>query len=98
MPDPRIIRWEDPPPAKGNPRPVSRGGSKYDPVAAELMTRPGVSAVLYEGWSRGTADTLATRIRRGEISSFPPGDFEASVRTVNYQYRVYASYVGGDNE
>lgn len=94
----QIIRWEEPPPARGNARPVNRGVSKYDQVAAELMTRPGKSAVLYDGWSRGSADTLATRIRRGEITSFPPGDFEAVVRTVNYRCLVYASYVGPEEE
>lgn len=90
-----VIRWEEPPPARGNPRPIGRAGSKYDPVAVELMARPGESAVLYEGRSRGSADTLATRIRRGEISCFPQGEFEAAVRTVGGQYLTYARYVGG---
>lgn len=95
MVEPRIIRWEEPPPARGNLRPAVGAGSKYDPIAVELIARPREWAVLYEGWSRGSADTLATRIRRGEISCFPRGDFEAAVRTVNYQYRTYACYVGG---
>lgn len=90
-----VLRWEEPPPAKGNHRSGSiPRGSKYDMIAVELIARPNEWAVIHEGWSRSSADNLAIRIRRGEISCFTAGEFAAVVRTVSYQYRVYARYVG----
>jgi len=95
----QIIRWEEPPAPRGNPRPPGRSGSRYDRIAVDLIAAPGRSGVVYEGASHHTANNLAFRIRRGEISSFAPGgDFDACVRIVDDVPTVYARYLGHQEE
>lgn len=99
MPEPaRIIRWEEPPPARGNVRPAPRTGSRWDKVAVELISRHGRAAVIHECVSRNTANNLAHRVRRGEVSCFAPaGDFGATVRASGAVNCVYAWYIGEED-
>ena len=93
------IIWEDPPPGRGNHRPGGRTGSQHDKTAVELIANPGRWARIHAYTSRNTASNLASKISRGWISCFAPaGDFDACVRTVNYEHRVYARYLGDGAE
>lgn len=95
----RIIRWEEPPPARGNVSPGRLPGSKYDGVAAELRSNPGRWARIQNARSRNVADALTARIRSGQIQCFGlRGDFDACARTVGGTHRVYARYVGDGGE
>lgn len=90
-----VIRWEEPPPGRGNPRGSRPPGSKYDRLAVELAANPDRWALIQQGPSRTNADNLAHRIRGGLISCFaPPGYFDACVRTVGDVHCVYARYCG----
>lgn len=89
-----IIRWEAPPPARGRTACAGRQVGRYDRVALDLIGRPGEPALIRICRKRYAADNLAMAIRRGWISSFPAGDFQAVSRTVGGQHRVYAWYLG----
>jgi hypothetical protein len=90
-----IIRWEEPPPPRGNLGSGRPPGSKYDRLTVELLARPGRSALIHEGLSRSTADSLVSRINSGQIRCFQPrGDFEACARKVDGTCRVYVRYSG----
>lgn len=91
---PRILRWEDPPPSERHPFGRNYRDSMFTPIAAELLDHPGRWAVLYEG-DKNRAGDLANRVRYGTVRCFAPaGDFEGIFRRVGDRYAVYARYVG----
>ena len=95
----QIIRWENPPPPSRVGRAPRSVVSRYAKVAVELIARRGDYAVIRESQSRSTADNVALRIRRAEISCFAPaGDFDAVVRLVGGVHCVYACYLGDGDE
>lgn len=88
----RIIRWEDPPRARGKGEHAAF--SRYAGVANEMRSRPGEWAVIQER-PGPTGSGLATHIRMGQMYCFTPaGDFDACTRQVNGIATVYARYVG----
>lgn len=93
----KIIRWEEPPPAKAATRPQA-GHSRYAAIAAELRAHRGRWAVVYEGRTTG-GTALATHIRMGHMKCFTPaGDFEATMRAINGRGLVYARYLGDEEQ
>lgn len=92
---PRIIRWEEPPPSPHAHGRRGRSGSKWDGVAAELVSRPGRSAVIHESVARGPATSLASYVNAGRTTCFAPGGrFQARLRLIGGVYVVFARYVG----
>ncbi|TXS35088.1 hypothetical protein [Streptomyces sp. t39] len=85
-----------PSPAGAGPNREFRPHHKYGPAARRLRQRPGAWAVIRTAPSSAVARNRASAIRRGEIPAFlPAGDFEATHRQVNGEWRVYARFVGG---
>jgi hypothetical protein len=81
--------------------PPGRAGGQADhaSMARELRTRPGEWAMVRTYKSAGTVTSMAYLIRRGEQPSYqPPGAFEAALRTVQGEHRLYARYVGEPGE
>jgi hypothetical protein len=96
----QIIRWQDPPPARGNPSPKSPTRSRYDQVAVQLVANPFRSALLENGPRRNKLDQIAAGIRTGRMRCFAPaGDFDACVRVAgDGTFNLFAWYVGdGEN-
>lgn len=94
---PRVIRWEDPPP--GHPS-RTRGGRKpagrYDALAAELRAHPQRWALVGETDSWTAAANACNPIRRASIECFEPrGDFEAVARALrDGTVGIFARYLG----
>jgi hypothetical protein len=88
---PDKIEWEEPPPRE------SRGGSKWDPIARVLRSRPGQWACI----GRDIATSVVTDIRRGTLKCWQPeGSFEVATRNHTERWRadVYVRYVGENRE
>lgn len=84
---PKKIEWEEPPPK------TTRSGSKWDPIAKALKSRPGQWACI----GRNIPTTVVTDINRGTLICWrPEGAFEAVTRnhTDRWKADVYARYVG----
>lgn len=97
MPEQIVIRWEDPPQTKAKGG-CGRPNSKYAPIADQLRDHPGRWALVREADRQNAAASLAGVIREGRTVCFAPrGDFDACTRAVDGRYRVYARYLG-DNE
>jgi hypothetical protein len=98
-----ILRWEDPPPARGPSRSgVPRGESHWTDVADALRHEAPAWAVLHEG-TRSSANSIRGLITHGRLHCFTPvGDYEAVTRESGAGGRltvtVYARYVGSDDE
>lgn len=92
-----VVRWEDPPAAHsaaGKPK-HPRRTDKWRTVATELRRRPGEWAVLLEAERFGNGGGIAGQIKAGALIAFrPAGAFDATTRTVDGLYTVYARYVG----
>lgn len=86
------------PPRRGGDN-KGRGGPKvriFEVEAAELRTRPNCWAILSRCETQLLAARIATKVRHGDIAAFrPAGTFEATSRTVDGEFRVYARYVSG---
>lgn len=85
------IRFEDPPKAP----------SSWADVAEELRAQPGRWAVVRDkssGVKPNGFFTYASRIRRGTGPFAPAGSFEAVVRDVDGEMRVFARFVGGESQ
>lgn len=93
----RVIRWENPPPAK-NPGSGSGGpASRFTALADELRARPGEWGVVFE--TPKPPNGLATHIRMGQMRCFTPaGDFDAVTRRVDGITITYARYLGDDDQ
>jgi hypothetical protein len=88
---PKIIRWEIPPTAK---RTGGNSFSRFQALADELRAHAGQWAVIYDGHSKSFTG-LANHIRQGSVRCFTPcGDFDATTRSRDGHYIVYARYVG----
>lgn len=92
----KVIRWEDPPAAKGPGL-----GAAWGPVADALRARPGEWALIEEG---APATTTANHVSHGKIAAFrPPGSFEAVARSRGRdsigqrQHDIYARFVGAES-
>lgn len=99
-----ILRWEDPPPARGASKPgVPRGGSQWADAAEALRHEAPAWAVLFEG-GRSSANSIRGLITHGRLHCFTPaGAFEAVTRERpgadgQVVVTVYARYVGGHDE
>jgi hypothetical protein len=98
-----ILRWEEPPPARGPSRSgVPRGESQWADAADALRHESPAWAVLFEG-SRSAANSIRGLITHGRLHCFTPtGDFEAVTRengTGGHPIvTVYARYVGSGDE
>ena len=88
---PTNLEWVAPPPAE------TRRGSRWDPIAKVLRSRPGQWACI----GRDIPTGIVTTIRRGGIKCFAPeGSFEVVVRnhTSRWQGDIYVRYVGDHQE
>lgn len=89
-----VLRWEGPPPTRHGGGHCER--HNLSDAAPELVARPGEWALLLLAESHGTAAAQAAHIRAGRLVAFRPrGSFEATVRDVDGEHRVYVRYVGG---
>lgn len=93
-----VIRWENPPATRAKGGGYGRPNSQYQALAEQLRSRQGVWALVSVRAEQNRAASLAGVIREGRTVCFGPrGDFDACTRAVDGMYRVYARYVG-DNE
>lgn len=84
-----ILRFEEPPPSNG------KGRIAWPPVADELRANPEDWAVVAICTRRAAASGKAQMIKSGAVPAFrPKGSFEATYRSVEDEFRVYARYVG----
>jgi hypothetical protein len=90
MPD---IVWEDPPEGRG---PETRL-TKWAIIGAALRSRPGEWALVEVKPSAAIASSVARNIRLGLVRVGQPGEFDATSRNIDGEFRVYARYVGGDS-
>ncbi|MFJ9644988.1 hypothetical protein [Streptomyces sp. NPDC101206] len=64
-------------------------------IAAHLRHRPGEWAHIDNKATRASAASTAYLIRTGGLRAYTPtGHYEATSRTVDGEYRVYARYIG----
>lgn len=86
-----IITFEEPPGPRG-------GADRNHPEIAEaLKANPGRWARLnFDFVDAAKANNLASTIKSARLSPYrPKGSFQARVRTVDGEVRVYARYIGG---
>lgn len=86
-----IITFEEPPGPGG-------GADRNHPeIAKSLQANPGRWARLnFEFADANKANNLACTIKFARLSTYlPKGSFQARVRTVDGEVRVYARFVGG---
>lgn len=83
------FEWEDP------PETTRRVYRRHDTIARQLRGRQGEWAKVAVCRSDPGARNLANRVRSGlTVAYLPAGDFEAVVREVDGEFRVYARYLG----
>lgn len=86
------ITWEDPTDPENGAKSV-----KWFNIFAELRQSPGNWALVHEG-NAG----MARQIRTGALGQAKPGEFETKLvsipGTTPRRHKVYARYVGGDND
>lgn len=93
MNQPKIIRWEAPP-----PRARASGRVDWTPVAEELRSHPGEWALVHESNGGEDADarrarSVANAINSAYLTAFrPAGSFEAAGRMNGRQVLVYARF------
>lgn len=88
------IVWEEPP-----EQTVKRDRVDHKARAAALKSRPGAWGIVATYDSASIAASVAQGIRGGSTNAWKPqGAFEAKARTVEKEHRVYARFVGGDEE
>ena len=81
--------WEDPP--QGS----NRTYHKHGPIAEQLKGRKGAWAKVAVCSSLRMARVMASTIRLAKAKPYEPrGDFEATHRAVDGEFRVYARYLG----
>lgn len=94
-----VLRWEEPPATRrkgGYPQGLSK--SRWADVADDLRARPGEWALIAET-AVATNSGLATQIRMGQMVCFSPaGDFDAETRRKDGVRKVWAVYVGDDED
>lgn len=83
------ITWAEPPEAKAGRR--RRSPDESLKIATALSDHPGRWALVKTCGSRSGSQTWAANIKFGRDAAFlPAGTFEATVRNVDGQYRVFA--------
>lgn len=81
-----VIEWSDPPVTRSGPK-----GTKWLPVARQLMERPGEWAKISESGRSSDAPTLRKALAKAG------GTFEATARLVGEKrWGYWARYVGSD--
>lgn len=86
-----VIRWEEPPAAKGSPV------HDWPAIGAQLAAAPWRWALVAVCANGTLANSTALNIRKGKYKPLEAiGRFEAKSRTVDGEHRVYARYVGRD--
>lgn len=79
------------------PAPQKRRWGINTTIAATLREHPGEWAHIDTKGTRGSAISTAYAIRNGRLRAYTPtGHYEATARTINGEFRVYARYTGGD--
>lgn len=87
------VVWEDPPQAAVGTY------CKHSPIADKLRTRKGEWGRVAVCATATKARVMASSIRRGVSKAYEPrGDFDATHRFVDGEYRVYARYLGDDGD
>jgi hypothetical protein len=82
------LKFEDPPPPKRAPR-------GFEEIAQKLKDSPGKWAVIAVYPDRSGAGSQRMRVTRGLTRPWQPaGDFEATARAIDGEYRLYARYMG----
>jgi hypothetical protein len=83
------IRWEDPPPIEKH--------TDWAEQLLPLMDHPKRWAMITSRARRDNAASVAMSLRNGR-SRTPPGRWEFASRSVDGEFRVYARYLGPDDE
>lgn len=84
------LAWEEPP--------VNRSSTWLE-EASQLRACPGQWAVICIKPHSRAAVAMASHISNGNLAAFrPAGTFEATSRTVDGEARVYARYVGSEEQ
>lgn len=86
------IRWEDPPSATAATR---RG--YWVPLLEPLMDQPKRWAIVATKETQSNASSTAANLRF-RVVKVPPGRWEFVSRTVDGEHRVYARYLGPDED
>lgn len=90
MAERKRLTWEDPPAPHRRAEQVD-----HAEIARKLKARPGQWAIVRKYSNSRTAGATASSIRIGRVTAYlPVGDWEATSRTVDGEYRVYVRYVG----
>lgn len=78
------------------PGPAYRArNTRHADDAVELREHPGQWGHVSTHATRGSAASIAHLISKGALTAYAPeGTYEATSRTVNGEFRVYARYVG----
>ncbi|MGW7785982.1 hypothetical protein CFC35_05460 [Streptomyces sp. FBKL.4005] len=85
------FRFEEPP---ADARTTKRGHDHFK-AAAALREQPGRWALIRTTPTSQAARSAAHQIRDGRINAYlPAGSFDATSRTVDGEFRVYARYIG----
>lgn len=88
-----VVSWENPP-GKGGRREVD-----HNAVAAELKANAGAWGKIGVYPTPSSSGSTANQIRTASLAAYrPAGSFEAMSRTADGEYRVYARYVGEEQE
>src|SRR3954471_13743324 len=87
------IVWEAPPAAARSSRSLPH--PQLAAFAAALRSRPGEWALYPRPLSSGSCTVTQQVIKQGQRSKWTPaGTFDATVRTVDGQRRLYVRYIG----
>jgi hypothetical protein len=85
-----VFRFEEPPPAKRY---------MHKATAARLRENPGQWALIAVYDQRTNAGSMRRRISQGLGENWQrPGDFEAQVRRIEDEFKLYARYTGEGEE
>jgi hypothetical protein len=87
----RIV-FEEPPARTSR---VSTTKTKNEKIAAKLRKHPGRWARIGSSDKRGSISSTAHQINSAKLHAYAPaGSFEAVLRTVGKEHRLYARYIG----
>jgi hypothetical protein len=85
------LAWEDPPGQKAG------GSDKYSELAEQLRAHPKRWARVLTSEGSDRAHQFAGNIRKGRVSAFRQGNWEAVGRKLDDgRYATYARFVGDD--
>ncbi len=85
------VRWEDPP-----PRHRSAAGVWFERLEP-LLAQPKRWAIVYTAKNTGAISKMQHILHRRGVK-MPPGQWVLAVRTVDGEHRLYARYLGPDQD